>query len=226
MQIKIAPSIVASDLSNLERAVAQVEAAGADLLHVDAADGHFVPNIMLGPQVAAAVVRCARVPVGAHLMMTDPLRYAPAYAEAGVDTLFFHVEVADDLIGAVRELKGLGVEAGIAIKPGTPPESVLEAAGEADCLMVMTVEPGFSGQSFMPEACEKIPALRRAFGSDIDIYVDGGVGPQTAGTAVGYGANVLVAGYAVFHADMPPGEAIERLRRAAEAALEGDEKPL
>jgi len=226
MQIKIVPSMMDADLANVARAVAQVEAGGADLLHVDVADGHFVPSIMLGPQVTRAIVGCAHVPVGAHLMMTDPLRYAPTFAETGVDTIFFHVEAVDDLAGAVRAVRDLGVQAGVAIKPKTAPPSLAEAVGEADCLMVMTVEPGFSGQDFMEDACHKIPALRQMFGSSIDIYVDGGIGPQTAGRAVSYGANVLVAASAVFHADVPPDEAVARLRQAAEAALADGAAPI
>jgi ribulose-phosphate 3-epimerase len=220
MRIKIAPSMVESDLAHLADAVAEVQQAGADILHVDVADGHFVPNIMLGPYAAAAVVRCATVPVGAHLMLTDPVRYAPPFIEAGVDTIFFHVEVVDDLPGTVRRIKEQGVEVGVVMKPGTPPDSVADAVGEADCLMAMTVEPGYSGQGFMESGCEKIPVLREMFGSDIDIYVDGGIGPETVARAARYGANVMVAGYAVFHADVPPGQAVRRLREAATAALE------
>jgi len=219
MQIKIAPSVVEADLAHLADAVAEVEKAGADLLHVDVADGHFVPNLMCGPQLAAAVATCAAVPVGAHLMVTDPLCYAPVFAQAGAETIFFHAEAVDDLLGAVRAIRELGVRVGVALKPGTPPEAALAAAGEVDCLMAMTVEPGFSGQEFMEAGCRKIPVLRKTFGSGIDIYVDGGIGLETAEIVVRYGANVLVAGYAVFHADVPPGQAVQRLRSAAVRGL-------
>jgi len=219
MPIKIAPSVVEADLTHLADAVAEVEKAGADLLHVDVADGHFVPNLMCGPQLAAAAVRCATVPVGVHLMVSDPLRYAPVFVRAGARTIFFHVEAVGDLLGAVRAIRGLGVQVGVALKPATSPEAVRAAAGRLDCLMAMTVEPGFSGQEFMESACRKIPALRETFGSGIDIYADGGIGLDTVGTVVRYGANVLVAGYAVFHADVPPGKAVERLRRAAMGAM-------
>jgi ribulose-phosphate 3-epimerase len=219
MQIKIAPSLVESDLAHLARAIAEVEEGGTDLLHVDVADGHFVPNLMCGTDLTAAVARCASVPVGVHLMVTDPVRFAPAFAKPGVKTIFFHVEAVDDLLGTVRAIKKLGVAVGVALKPKTPPESVAVAVGELDCLMAMTVEPGFSGQQFMESACQKIPALRKMFGSDMDIYVDGGIGPATVSRAVGYGANVLVAGAAVFHADLPPAEAVRRLREAALGAL-------
>jgi len=224
MQIKIAPSMVDSDLTNLRAAVAELEAGGADRLHVDVADGHFVPNIMLGPYVAAAVARCATVPVGAHLMVTDPVKYAPPFAEAGCDTIFLHPEAVADLPAAVAAVRELGVAVGVALKPRTPAECVECVIGQVDSLMAMTVEPGFSGQGFMEEGCRKIPALRRMFGSDIDIYVDGGIGPSTVGVAAGYGANVMVAASAVFRADVPPGQAVRRLRQAALAALAGKER--
>lgn len=215
MPLKIAPSMVESDLANLAAAVAEIEEAGVEMLHVDVADGHFVPNIMCGPYLAAAIARCATVPISTHLMMTDPLRYAPAFAEAGADVILFHVEAVDDLAGAIRAVRELGVQVGVAMKPDTPPESVQAAAGELDCLMAMTVQPGFSGQGFMESGCRKIPVLRQRFGSDIDIYVDGGIGPETVEVAVRYGANVLVAGYAIFHTDVSPGQAVRRLKQAA-----------
>lgn len=219
MQIKIAPSMVESDLCHLAEAAAEVIEGGADVLHVDVADGHFVPNMMCGPQLGAAIKRCSTVPVNAHLMITEPLRYAPAFAKGGIDSILFHVEVVDDLPAAVQAIRELGVGVGVALKPATPPESVESVVGDLDCLMAMTVEPGFSGQGFMEEACHKIPVLREMFGSGIDIYVDGGISPETVGTAVGYGANVMVAGYATFHADLPPGQAVRRLKEAAVAAL-------
>jgi len=215
MRIKIAPSMVESDLTRLAGAVAELEAAGVDELHVDVADGHFVPNMMIGPQLAAAIARCASVPVGAHLMISDPLRYAPAFAQAGMDRILIHAEAVDDLPAAVKAVRQLGVQVGVALKPGTPAEVLDAVAGELDCIMAMTVEPGFSGQGFMEDGCRKIPGLRRVFGSDIDIYVDGGIGPETAPVAVGYGANVLVAGYAIFHSDCCPAECVARLRAAA-----------
>jgi ribulose-phosphate 3-epimerase len=221
MRIKIAPSMVDADLTDLRAVIAELEAGGVDTLHVDVADGHFAPNIMLGPYVAAAVAKCATVPVDAHLMVTDPVRYAPPFAKAGCDIIFLHPEAVDDLPDAVAAIRKLGVAVGVALKPRTPVESVEPVVGRIDCLMAMTVEPGFSGQGFMEEGCHKIPALRRMFGSDIDIYVDGGIGPSTAGVAVGYGANVMVAASAVFRADVPPAQAVRRLREAAQAALAG-----
>ncbi len=225
MQIKIAPSILDCDLTQLRQSVAEVEEAGAELLHVDVADGHFVPNIMSGPRLTAAVKQVATVPVDVHLMITDPAEYAPAFIRAGADIVLFHVEAVDDAPELVRFLQGQGVQAGVVVKPDTPASAVEPVAGLADCLMAMTVQPGFSGQSFMESGCAKIPQLRQMFGSDIDIYVDGGIGPETAPVAVRYGANVLAASSAVFNADVPPGEAIARLRETALEALGEGKSP-
>ncbi len=213
--ITIAPSMMESDLTRVARVVAELEAGGVGMLHVDVGDAHFVPNLMIGPYLCAAICRCATVPVSTHLMITDPVAYAPAYAEAGSDVILFHQEAVDDLPAAVTAVKELGVEVGIAIKPGTPIDVLAPVIGRVDCLLPMTVEPGFSGQGFMEEGCAKIPALREMFGSGIDIYVDGGIGPKTVATAVGYGANVLVAGSAVFHVDVAPPRAAQGLQAAA-----------
>jgi len=222
MQIKIAPSILDCDLTQLRQSVAEVEEAGVDLLHVDVADGHFVPNIMSGPRLTAAAKKVATVPVDVHLMITDPVRYAPAFIDAGADIVLFHVEAVDDAREVISFLHDSGVRAGVVMKPDTPAEAVEAVVGEADCLMAMTVQPGFSGQSFMESGCLKIPALRDMFGSDIDIYVDGGIGRDTAGIAVEYGANVLAAASAIFNADVSPGEAVVRLRGIALEKLRAD----
>jgi len=225
MRIKIAPSMVACDLAHLADSIAEVEQGGADVLHVDVADGHFVPNLMLGPDITSAIARCATVPVNVHLMITDPVRYAPAFAKAHPDCIFFHVEAVDDLLGTIQALKNLGVGVGVALKPATPPESIEAAIEKLECLMAMTVEPGFSGQAFMESGCRKIPALRKMFGPDIDIYVDGGINLQTAPVAARYGANVLVAANAIFHAAVPPAEAARQLRNVATAALDKGAQP-
>ncbi|MGD2173930.1 MAG: ribulose-phosphate 3-epimerase [Candidatus Brocadiaceae bacterium] len=221
MRIKIAPGILDADLTRLAEAVAELEEGGADLLHFDVADGHFVPNIMCGPRLVAAVSRCATVPVGVHLMITDPARYAPMFIQAGAGTVLFHAEAVDDLVAVAAGIRQKGAQPGVALKPDTPARAVQSVVGKVDCLMAMTVQPGFSGQGFMESGCEKIPELRRMFGDEIDIYVDGGIGPETAPIAVRYGANVLAAASAIFEADVPPGRAVERLRRIALDALPG-----
>lgn len=220
MHIKIAPSILDCDLTRLRESIAEIEEAGVDVLHVDVADGHFAPNIMSGARLTEAVAECATVPVDVHLMITDPVKYAPRFIEAGADIVLFHAEAVEDLPAVVRIIRDEGARVGVALKPNTPAEAVEPVAGELDCLMAMTVQPGFSGQSFMESGCQKIPALREMFGSDIDIYVDGGIGLDTAGITVGYGANVMAAASAIFNADVPPGAAVARLRQAAEGALE------
>jgi ribulose-phosphate 3-epimerase len=218
MAIKIAPSVLDADLTRLAEAIAEVQEAGADVLHVDVADGHFVPNIMCGPRLTAAVKRCARVPVDVHLMISDPVRYAPAFVKAGADIVMFHAEAVADLPAAVQAIRRHGVRVGVALKPDTPAEAVRSVVGRIDCLMAMTVQPGFSGQSFIESGCEKVPALRGMFGPEIDVYVDGGIDVATAGIAARYGANVMAAASAIFRTDVPPAEAVVRLR---EAALEG-----
>ena len=217
-EIKIAPSILDADLTRLGEGIRMVEKAGADVLHVDVMDGHFVPNILAGPRIAAAIKEFATIPVDVHLMITDPFEYVPRFVEAGVDIIMFHVEAVDDPRPILEQIKEAGCGCGLALKPHTPARTIEPFADQLDCLMAMTVEPGFSGQGFMEVGCEKIPRLREMCGSDIDVYVDGGIGPDTAETAVRYGANVLAAASAIFNADVPPGKAVKRLRAAGEKA--------
>jgi ribulose-phosphate 3-epimerase len=219
MQIKIAPSIISADLTRLGECLAEVAATGVEWMHVDVADGHFVPNLMAGPDLTRATAAATNVPVDCHLMIEEPLRYVEAFVKAGARRIFIHPETVDDLSGAVDAIGALGVEVGLAFKPTEDASCAEPLVGRLNCLMAMTVEPGFSGQSFMEVGCEKIPHLRRAFGTDIDIYVDGGIGPKTAPIAAGYGANVMIAASAVFCADVPAAEAAERLRAAAEPGL-------
>lgn len=220
MRIKISPSIISSDLTRLRECLAEVEAAGVEYFHADVADAHFAPNLMVGPDLAGAVVQSVGVPVDCHLMIDDPLKYAPAFVKAGVQRILIHGETVDDLPGAIASIQDLGVDAGVALKPRQEVDFLECVVGKLDFLMAMTVVPGFSGQSFMEEGCHKIPLLREMFGPDIDIYVDGGMSPETAPIAVSYGANVIVAASAIFSSDVPPGEATRRLRVAAESALD------
>ena len=221
MKIKIAPGILDADLGHLADAIAEVEQAGADLLHVDVMDGHFVPNILAGPRIVAAVRKHASVPIDVHLMISDPLRYAPAFIDAGADIVIFHPEAVQEIEPVIELVKGRGRQCGVALNPHTPVSTIARVAGELDCVVAMTVEPGFSSQSFMELGCQKIPQLRKICGPDIDIYVDGGIGPSTAPAAVACGANVLAAASSIFHADLPPGEALKRLRAIAESHAPG-----
>lgn len=218
MDIKIAPSLLDADLTRLAEAVAELEEAGADVFHVDVMDGHFVPCIKAGPRIVEVLKQCATIPIDVHLMICDPLRYAPVFVEAGADVVLFHVEAVDDPAPVVETIKEAGAQCGIALKPHTPAQSIAPVAGDLDCLMAMTVEPGFSGQAFMEVGCQKIPELRRICGPDVDVYVDGGIGLETVPIAVGYGANVIAAASSIFKSDLPPGQALVRLRKTAEAS--------
>jgi len=216
--IKVAAAIMDADLARLADAIAEVEAAGADLLHVDIMDGHFVPSFVGGPRVVAAIKRHATVPVDVHLMLTNPEEAVPWFLDAGADIVLFHPETARDLEAVVGKVKDAGRGVGLALKPLQPPDPVRAVAQELDCVMAMTVEPGFSGQGFMESGCHKIPALRRMCRPGIDVYVDGGISEETAATAVSYGANVLAAASAIFCSELPPGPALKRLKQAARHA--------
>ena len=208
-----------ADLTRLAESVREVEEAGADVMHLDVMDGHFVPSIQAGTTMVSAVSSCATRPVDAHLMMDNPEKHVEDFAEAGADIILFHVEVTPDPGPLLKRIRDLGCECGLAIKPDTPPEAVEPVADLVDSLLVMSVEPGYSGQEFMRSACDKIPELRRMCGPDVDIGVDGGINTSTAKTVIGLGANLLVAGSAIFRADVPPADALRRLRQAAEQAL-------
>jgi len=216
VKIKIAPAIMDADLGHLADAIAELEEAGADLLHVDVMDGHFVPAFVGGTRVVAAVKRNATIPVGVHLMVANPDQAVPWFLDAGADTVFFHPEATDDAAEVVRRIQRAGRMAGLALKPEVPARFIEHVAAELDCIVAMTVNPGFSGQGFIESGCAKIPALRRMCKPGIDIYVDGGINPETAPVAIRYGANVLAVASAVFAADVSPGEAVKRLRRIAE----------
>jgi ribulose-phosphate 3-epimerase len=216
--IQIAPSILASDFSRLDQELARI--ATADWAHVDVMDNHFVPNLTLGLPVVEALVKVSPIPVDGHLMIEDPDRWAPGYAEAGAGGVTFHAEAAAAPIRLARELRRLGARAGVALKPASAIEPFLELLPEIDMLLVMTVEPGFGGQSFLDVCLPKIRRARQAIaGSGLDVWlqVDGGVSESTIERCAEAGADVFVAGSAVYGAEDAAGQ-IERLRALATAA--------
>jgi ribulose-phosphate 3-epimerase len=218
----IAPSILSADFGRLDEELRAVEAAGADWIHVDVMDGRFVPNITIGPLVVEAVRRATKLPVDVHLMIVEPERYVADFRKAGADWISVHVEASPHLHRTLQQLRALGAKAGVVLNPHTSEESIRHVLGDLDLILVMSVNPGFGGQSFIPGALPKLRALRAAIdraGLDVTLEVDGGVGPTTAGAVVGAGARVLVAGSAVFGA-VKRGEAIsfdERVARYAAA---------
>jgi ribulose-phosphate 3-epimerase len=218
MPVRINPSILTADFANLASEVHRI--ANSDLIHVDVMDNHFVPNLTFGPRMVESLQAISPKPLDVHLMIDDADRWAPGYAELGAYSVTFHAEATEDAVGLARRLREIGSRAGIALKPGTPVEPYLELLAEFDQVLVMTVEPGFGGQTFMESTMPKLHALRtasRAAGLDIWLQVDGGINEQTIVTAAAAGANTFVAGSSVFNATDPAAQ-IELLRAAAAAA--------
>ena len=198
--IKIAPSVIAADFTRLGEQIAECERAGADLMHFDAMDGHFVPNLSIGPMVLEAVRRSCLLRIDAHLMLSDAERYLADYANAGADTLIVHAEAGAHLHRSIAQIKKLGKRAGVALNPATPVSMVSEILDDVDQVLVMTVDPGFGGQSFIPGMLRKIEEMSRQIGQrEIELAADGGIDLQSAPQVRKRGANLLVAGTAVFH---------------------------
>jgi ribulose-phosphate 3-epimerase len=220
MSARIAPSILSADFANLERAVRLVEAGGADLIHVDVMDGHFVPNITMGPVVVSALKRVASVPLDVHLMIEAPERYIEEFVAAGAAMLTVHVEVSPHLHRTVTAIRQLGAKAGVALNPATPIDAIRDVAGNLDHVLVMSVNPGFSGQSFIPHSLEKVAAARALLAAQRSaavIEVDGGVDLSNALALVKNGAGILVAATSIF-GTADPGRATAALRQAANAS--------
>jgi ribulose-phosphate 3-epimerase len=218
--IQIAPSLLSADFAALGDAIRVAQDAGADLIHFDVMDGRFVPNITIGPPVLQSLARVSRLPIDAHLMIVEPDRYVEAFAEAGAKSISVHAEAAVHLHRTVHLIKSLGVQAGVALNPATPVSSLEEIAGDVDFVLVMTVNPGFGGQTFIPRSESKVRAVRAlldAAGSRAPIEVDGGIDVHTAPRIVAAGADILVAGNAVF-GSRDPGRAIRELRASAGTA--------
>lgn len=216
-KISIAPSILSADLFRLEQDVRTVEAAGADWLHVDIMDGHFVPNLSFGPSLVGCLNGRTTLPLDVHLMVQYPGRFIEAFAKAGADLLTVHLEASEDIRAALQRIKALGVKTGISIKPDTKPEALAPYMDLLDLILVMTVYPGFGGQAFLPQSPAQIKGVReliRQSGRNIWLEVDGGINKDTAAIAAQAGADALVAGNAIFKA-ADPVLALKQIRQTA-----------
>ena len=224
MTVRLAPSILSADFAALGGQVAASERGGADQIHLDVMDGHFVPNLTIGPAVVAAVRRVTQLPLDVHLMVTDPDRFLDAFAEAGASILTVHAEVLPHLSRTIQAIKRLGCRAGVALNPSTPLSAIEEVAGDLDVVLVMSVNPGFGGQAFLPHSESKIARVRQLLsraGRDADIEVDGGIDQSNVGRVVAAGATMIVAGASIFGTKDPEAAARTLKGLALEAAAAG-----
>lgn len=222
MAYKIAPSILSADFARLGEQVREAEAAGADWIHVDVMDGHFVPNITIGPLVVRALRPVTRLPLDVHLMIEHPERYLADFAKAGADMITVHVETCLHLHRTIQQIKELGCKAGVTLNPGTPLSSLEAILPAVDLVLIMSVNPGFGGQSYIPASTHRISRLRgmlNDIGSPAEIQVDGGVNTSTIAEILRAGATVLVVGSAVFNERAPITENIRQLRELASKAM-------
>lgn len=220
--VRIAPSILSADFTRLGEQIREAEEGGADWIHVDVMDGHFVPNITIGPMIAAAAKRSTSLPIDVHLMIERPERYVDAFADAGADYLTVHVETSPHLHRTVQRIRERGVRPGVTLNPATPLESIVEILPFVDLVLLMSVNPGFGGQSYIPGSTARIARVRAmldARGLDhVELQVDGGVAPDTAAEVAAAGATVVVAGSAVYNARGTVAENVRRLREVMDAA--------
>ena len=214
----VSPSILAADFANLEREIHRVEEAGAQILHIDVMDGHFVPNISLGVPVLASVRKATSLPLDVHLMITNPEKYIRPFADAGADTLIFHVEAVPEPLELLGKIREMGKAPGLSLNPATPADSLLPFIQEADIVLTMSVNPGFGGQKFIPDVLGKIRAFRKAARPGTLLSIDGGIGEATIAQAAEAGANMFVAGTSVFEA----ADCAARMASMRALALEGE----
>ncbi len=214
--IKISPSILSADFSILSDEIKNLEKAGADLIHVDVMDGHFVPNITMGPPIIKAIRKCTKLPFDVHLMISPVEKYIKAFADAGSDIITLHPEATDNLRRAVQTIKSFGKKAGVSLNPKTPISALMDVINDIDLILIMSVNPGFAGQSFMSEVLPKVSELRKMINDKklkIDIEIDGGINFETAPLAVKAGANILVSGTTIFSGSLK--DNIQKLRNCA-----------
>jgi ribulose-phosphate 3-epimerase len=214
--IKISPSILSADFSILGGEIKNLEKAGADLIHVDVMDGHFVPNITMGPPIIRAIRKCTKLPFDVHLMISPVEKYIKAFADAGSDIITLHPEATDNLKRAIQTIKSHGKKAGVSLKPKTPISALMDVISDIDLILIMSVNPGFAGQSFMREVLPKVSELRKMINDKklkIDVEIDGGINFETAPLAVKAGANILVSGTTIFSGSLK--DNIQKLRNCA-----------